>query len=211
MKQFDNAGAMMSVDDTLLCSFQVSYSLELVLSLFLRVAVQQKLTPCRFSSPPKRNPNTAEPWLDGVSFHLHPFYPFPIFFYALHLSPFSCAPSSDLFPGLVPGPRSPAPFDLLFHCHLYEKSGSALSRNVFRADEPAFALAMSAIDMARTLRHGSIGPLIDTTRRERSIGSTTYITHLSSNFHESAISSGLASPCLGSAHCSLSTKISRLA
>ena len=33
--EFDNAGAMMSVDDTLMCSFQVTFSLSLIFSLSL--------------------------------------------------------------------------------------------------------------------------------------------------------------------------------
>ncbi len=47
--EFDNAGAMMSVDESLLCSFQVSFCL-------LRMLAVQLLTLyCRFSSPPRRS------------------------------------------------------------------------------------------------------------------------------------------------------------
>ena len=51
--EFDNAGAMMSVDETLLCSFQVRCDIRIVvISLFIFIFICN-----RFSSQRRRKPN----------------------------------------------------------------------------------------------------------------------------------------------------------
>ena len=79
----------MSVDDTLLCSFQVSFLCPYV------VCKASKANMCRFSSPPRKSLNTAATMLDVVSLFffpvlndhplLHLFLPFLLFRTQCHL------------------------------------------------------------------------------------------------------------------------------